>query len=519
MRVEVNNSVEVRNDDVKYPYALSTMPGVSHLPGINFRRTFKKENHSPCPVIITPHIYNTWIPINFMLWRLGFLTGIDLPQLKNGEPSKVMPVQPITDRTIKLGVKISPEMVCFPFKITMGDLAQRLQEFADIDYDRRKNLYPLILVHESTGQCRERYYHLDQETRLEAFVKEITKENEPLNFDMYAVKDSFAGVSELVMLLIRLSGRGGNKIATAKAILEVVGLMTETISRYKMIQHFEDRVRYYQSLVASGNPNHPGDQFWALDKKLEETKLLLADPAIDPDYDSPKSFFEQIVKEVQRREAWLNSETRPFWRRSEPEGTIASIGEILHVEDPGHVSGNYGRNITSYGFYYEKHSGLSGYLDKFDTSRENIIKSLLIKLSGLNEGKVDELAVSAARGGLTHDIGGHGRETIKYIWDEINLRLAGGWKYDAFLEAKPFGCSPQLIAENILRKQMSGEGIIYLPLSFDEQAGQAGISTRMEAFCDQAKKSPVIWKRARVAKGDYKPIRRHSSATLGIPLD
>lgn len=519
MNVELKDPIEVRDQKVGYAYALSSMKGVRHVPGINFQRIYQKENPAARPVVITPHINNTSIPINFLLWRLGCLTGTDLPQLKEGKPTRVMAAQAITGKTIKLGVKYSPEGVCFPFKVTMGYIAQRIQEFADIDADKRKDLYPLILVHESTGKCRERYYHLDQETRLEDVVEEIPKNKGSINFDMYAVKDSFAGVTELIMHLIRLSGRGGNPITTAKGIKEVWGLMNETILRYKMIQHFEDRVRYYQSLVASGNPNHPGDQFWALDKRLEDTKLLLVDPNVDPHYDSPKSFFAEIEREVKRREDLLRSESLSHLRRETPIGKIAIIGEILHAEDVGLVSGNIGRNFTSQGFYYEKHSGLSGYIDKFDASMRNIFRLLLSKGIGLGGGGVDQLAVLAAQGGLTHDIGGHGRETISYIMEEINLRLAGGWNYDAFFEAKPFQCSPQITAETILRKKMGEEGVIYLPMSFDEQAGLAGVATRIEAFCDQAKKSPVIWERARVAKGDYKPIRRHSSATRGILLD
>lgn len=530
-------TVEERDPRVKYAHTLSTMPGVKYISGEYFKRIYQKENPSARPVFITPHIGNTWIPINFMFGRLGFLTGTDLQQLKKGEPPKLVPAQAISDRTINLGRTISPEMVCFPFTVTVGYLGERLREFSEIDPEKRKDLYPIILVHESTGQCRERYYHLVQDTRLEDFVKELNKkigndgkrklQGSPINFDMYAVKDSFGGVSDFITSLMNLSGRGG-----VAGVTEVWGLLKETILRYKMIQNFEDRVRYQQSLVASGNPNHPGDRFWALDKSLEGTKLLLSDPKIDTDnYESPKSFFEEIQREVKRRESLLISESLPFLKRDEPLGKIAIIGEILHAEDSGFVSGNYGRGFTSQGFYYEKHSGLSGYINKFDASLGNIFRILLIKLSGLDEGKDDELADLAAQGGLTHDVGGHGRETIRYIREEINLRLAGGWNYDAFFEAKPFGCIPQMIAENILRPQMGLEGIVYLPMSFDEQGGQAGIGTRLEQFCEQAEKSSRIWKRARQAREDYvvttKERRIHKEDKWrprhrpipGIPLD
>jgi predicted nucleotide-binding protein (sugar kinase/HSP70/actin superfamily) len=63
----------------------------------------------------------------------------------------------ITDKTIKIGTKYSSEMMCFPYKVTLGNFIEVLQVHPEIDY---------LTMYDSQGQCRFRHYYILQEQTL-----------------------------------------------------------------------------------------------------------------------------------------------------------------------------------------------------------------------------------------------------------------------------------------------------------------------------------------------------------------
>jgi len=86
------------------------------------------------------HIGNMWIGLKAVADRIGF----DLV------------VPPITSQhTLSLGTRYSPEMVCLPFKLTLGNMIESLEMGADT----------LITIGQY-GPCRFGYYHRLQEIIL-----------------------------------------------------------------------------------------------------------------------------------------------------------------------------------------------------------------------------------------------------------------------------------------------------------------------------------------------------------------
>ena len=86
------------------------------------------------------HVGNMWIGLKAMADKLGF----DLV------------VPPLTSqRTLSLGARYSPEMVCLPFKLTLGNMIESLELGADT----------LITIGQY-GPCRFGYYHRVQEVIL-----------------------------------------------------------------------------------------------------------------------------------------------------------------------------------------------------------------------------------------------------------------------------------------------------------------------------------------------------------------
>ncbi len=86
------------------------------------------------------HMGNIYVPIKAMASELG----IDL----------VIP-PPTSQRTLSLGVKYSPEMVCLPFKLQLGNMIEALELGADT-----------TMMPGGPGPCRLGYYHKVHEAIL-----------------------------------------------------------------------------------------------------------------------------------------------------------------------------------------------------------------------------------------------------------------------------------------------------------------------------------------------------------------
>jgi len=59
----------------------------------------------------------------------------------------VLTPPPITERTIKLGVKHSADMMCYPFKVTLGNFIEEIEQGANC-----------LIMYDSRGKCRLRHY-------------------------------------------------------------------------------------------------------------------------------------------------------------------------------------------------------------------------------------------------------------------------------------------------------------------------------------------------------------------------
>ncbi|MGQ9678584.1 MAG: 2-hydroxyacyl-CoA dehydratase [bacterium] len=70
---------------------------------------------------------------------------------------------PTSRRTVELGVKFSPELICMPFKITLGNFIEALENGADT-----------LLMAAGARKCRFGYYHYLQEVALQATGKNFS---------------------------------------------------------------------------------------------------------------------------------------------------------------------------------------------------------------------------------------------------------------------------------------------------------------------------------------------------------
>ncbi|NHM27911.1 CoA protein activase [Desulfofundulus sp. TPOSR] len=96
-------------------------------------------------------------------------------------------------------------------------------------------------------------------------------------------------------------------------------------------------------------------------------------------------------------------------------------------------------------------------------------------------------ACRAAPPYLNHFVGGHGQETVG------STVIYARQGYDGVIQLLPFTCMPEIVAHSVLPGLSSELDIPTLTITVDEQSGEAGLVTRLEAFVDLlARKRGVV---------------------------
>ena len=79
---------------------------------------------------------------------------------------------------------------------------------------------------------------------------------------------------------------------------------------------------------------------------------------------------------------------------------------------------------------------------------------------------------------FTREIGGHCFENVA----KTNMFIKDGCK--GIIHLAPLTCMPEIVAKGILSKSTEEQKVPFISLFIDEQTGEAGLQTRMEAFVD-----------------------------------
>ena len=80
---------------------------------------------------------------------------------------------------------------------------------------------------------------------------------------------------------------------------------------------------------------------------------------------------------------------------------------------------------------------------------------------------------------LKSDVGGDG-------WESVGERVLRTGELDGLIHLLPFGCLPEITAQNIMKRMKDKIPVLHIPL--DEQTGRAGLLTRLEAFTDMLRR-------------------------------
>jgi predicted nucleotide-binding protein (sugar kinase/HSP70/actin superfamily) len=143
---------------------------------------------------------------------------------------------------------------------------------------------------------------------------------------------------------------------------------------------------------------------------------------------------------------------------------VALVGEVYLIAEPAanlHIEeklGNLGVEVV-------RHVWISEWL------KVNIILDFL----RLHR---QESAEKIAKPYLSCFVGGHGQHSVG---ETLKAAQEG---MDGVIHVYPFTCTPEIVARGIMHKIAAEHGLPLVCFSMDEQSGEAGFQTRLEAFAD-----------------------------------
>jgi predicted nucleotide-binding protein (sugar kinase/HSP70/actin superfamily) len=146
---------------------------------------------------------------------------------------------------------------------------------------------------------------------------------------------------------------------------------------------------------------------------------------------------------------------------------IGLVGEIYMLLEP-YANLDLERVLGEMGVEVERSIYISHWI------KEHLVLSTL-HLKGSRQTK------KAAAPYLNHFVGGHGWESVG---DTVRYARRG---FDGVVHILPFTCTPEIVAQSILPTVSREQGIPVISFSLDEQSGEAGFITRLEAFMDLLK--------------------------------
>ena len=218
----------------------------------------------------------------------------------------------------------------------------------------------------------------------------------------------------------------------------------------KAIWFFEQKLRLIEGLEKEVNRLRPKEV-----KKGEiDGVLKWALSAIDKAEEGKE--LGRLKREIKKKISEIEID------KGKPVPRVGVIGEIFTVSD------------DSINFEIEKKLGREG----LEVHREmDITYHLKKKIFPWKDWRIQRKIMPY----LKSTVGGHGRDAICEMLDYVKKG------FDGIIHLLPLNCMPESTVRPILQKIHLESGVPLLSLSLDEEVGEAGIVTRVEAFADVVK--------------------------------
>ncbi|ACB85229.1 acyl-CoA dehydratase activase-related protein [Natranaerobius thermophilus] len=283
--------------------------------------------------ITFPHMGSLFLPMMSLFKSLGF---------------EVIPPPPITQKTIELGSKYSPEFACFPLKINVGNFIEAFEQGADT-----------IAMLGGVGPCRFGYY---------AVVEKQILESLNYNFDIIVVDPPAAGnFNKTIKDLGKL--RNNNDWKT------IIHALRTTFHKIKILDDLNKLLNYVRPRT-----NMHKDVDYLENQFKEKIVDFQNVSALNEGYQTTRTELLKLV----------NKDNNPV--------KVALVGEIfMIIENTANME--IEKVLGQYGVEVERGIYLSDWI------RDNIILGPF----GLNR---SNSVIKEARPYIKRFVGGHGQESI-----------------------------------------------------------------------------------------------------------
>lgn len=318
-------------------------------------------------------------------------------------------------RTLSLGVKHSPEWVCMPYKVLLGNLAEACELGADT-----------IINVGGPGLCRLGYY---------AKLHERALRDMGYDFEMVVFNWEEGGIVSLAKVIRQMLG---GKLPWRKVVAEIKHGLTQL----KLMEDIEKQVHWVRprELTPGG-----ASRVW---RGAGERVRAAYTPA------ELQTVREEIFGELSAIP--LNPNARPL--------NVGFLGEFFMVSDP-FCNMDVEEELGKRGVQVHRSAFLMEWAKVW----------LFVEALGFSHGKKVKKAASPY---LSRDVSG---DAVHSLGETILHQLDG---FDGVIHLLPFTCMPEIIAQNIFPQVTKDFEIPVLSIVLDEQAGKAGLVTRVEAFVD-----------------------------------
>lgn len=321
-----------------------------------------------------------------------------------------------TEDTLRLGSRESPECVCLPFKITLGNYIRSIEAGANT-----------IVITGSCGPCRFGYYGPLQKQILQDMGYDVDfiiidppKEN-PLDF------------------LHNIKKLSNGKISRAiKSIYDAYKVCIE-IDKLNEIQYYVRPRAKNKSIINNVMYNFKKEVLDA-----HGTKEII-----------------EVIKATGNKLLSI-----PIDKNAKPL-KIGIIGEIYTIIEPF-------SNLN----VEERLGNMRVEIHRSMTIKHWAENNLIMPATGRKGYKMEKRLSNPYIPVL---IGGHTQQCIGHAINYANLN------YDGLVQIYPMTCMPEIVSRTILSQIEKDYNIPILYLIVDEQVGEAGYQTRLEAFVDYLK--------------------------------
>ena len=319
-----------------------------------------------------------------------------------------------THSTLRLGSSISPETICLPYKIMLGNYINSIKAGADT-----------ILITGSCGPCRFGYYGPLQKQALEdAGYKDI---------DIIILDPPREGYGKFYEAIKKIAG--GSKVSVVTAFINAYKVCCEVDSLNELLYYTRPRAANKAEIRAilyefkKNAMNAKGTT--QMLELIHETKNRIKKIDIDESFEPVK---------------------------------IGIIGEIYTIIEP-FTNLNVEERLGDLGV--EVHRSM--------TVKDWARNTVILPITGRKGYKLEKRLSKPYMPTL---IGGHTQQCIGHAVNYAKMGYAG------LIQIYPMTCMPEIVSRSILPQIEKDYNIPILYLIVDEQTGEAGFQTRLEAFVD-----------------------------------